>query len=78
MIGRIILAAEQEGDHILLSITDDGGGMDPEKLRGLAVEKGLFDEDAAEPGELFYFITHVPLTRYYSRSGISAIPGMIT
>jgi two-component system chemotaxis sensor kinase CheA len=25
--GKIVLSAEQEGDHILLSITDDGGGM---------------------------------------------------
>lgn len=46
-IGKIILAAEQEGDHILLSITDDGGGMDPEMLRAKAIEKGLFDEDVA-------------------------------
>jgi two-component system chemotaxis sensor kinase CheA len=47
-VGKVILAAEQEGDHILLSITDDGGGMDAEKLRGIAVEKGLMDEDAAQ------------------------------
>ena len=46
--GKVILAAEQEGDHILLSITDDGGGMDPDKLRNIAVEKGLFDQDAAD------------------------------
>lgn len=46
-VGKVTLAAEQEGDHILLSITDDGGGMDPDKLRGIAVEKGLYDEDAA-------------------------------
>jgi two-component system chemotaxis sensor kinase CheA len=45
--GKVILAAEQEGDHILLSITDDGGGMDPDKLRGIAVNKGLMDEDSA-------------------------------
>jgi len=45
--GKIILAAEQEGDHILLSITDDGGGMDPDKLRAIAVSKGVLDEDAA-------------------------------
>ncbi|MBW4964307.1 chemotaxis protein CheA, partial [Sulfitobacter sp. CW3] len=31
--GKVILAAEQEGDHILLSITDDGKGMDPAILR---------------------------------------------
>lgn len=47
-VGKVILAAEQEGDHILLSITDDGGGMDADKLRGIAVEKGLYDEDAAQ------------------------------
>ena len=46
-VGKIILAAEQEGDHILLSITDDGGGMDPQKLRDRAVEKGLYEADAA-------------------------------
>lgn len=45
--GRVILAAEQEGDHILLTITDDGGGMDADFLRRKAVEKGLMDEDSA-------------------------------
>lgn len=46
-IGTVTLAAEQEGDHILLSITDDGGGMDPDALRKIAVNKGIYDEDAA-------------------------------
>ena len=45
--GQIILAAEQEGDHILLSITDDGKGMDPDVLRQKAVEKGMMDEVSA-------------------------------
>ncbi|MFN2308656.1 MAG: chemotaxis protein CheA [Gammaproteobacteria bacterium] len=45
--GTVILAAEQEGDHILLSIEDDGKGMDPEVLRRKAVEKGLLDAEAA-------------------------------
>jgi two-component system chemotaxis sensor kinase CheA len=46
--GTVILAAAQEGDHILLTISDDGAGMDPDVLRGKAVEKGLMDEDAAK------------------------------
>ncbi|WP_438467251.1 chemotaxis protein CheW [Marinomonas sp. PE14-40] len=46
--GKVILSAEQEGDHILLSIEDDGAGMDADKLRQKAVEKGLMDTDAAE------------------------------
>ncbi len=45
--GTVILAAEQEGDHILLSIDDDGKGMDPDVLRGIAVKKGLMDEAAS-------------------------------
>lgn len=45
--GTVKLSAEQEGDHILLAIEDDGAGMDPEKLRRKVVEKGLLDEDAA-------------------------------
>ncbi|MEO9273534.1 chemotaxis protein CheA [Marinomonas sp. 5E14-1] len=47
-VGTVILSAEQEGDHILLSIDDDGAGMDPNFLRGKAVEKGLMDTDAAD------------------------------
>ncbi|WP_017939580.1 chemotaxis protein CheA [Zestomonas thermotolerans] len=46
--GRIVLSAEQEGDHILLSISDDGNGMDANVLRAKAVEKGMLDKDAAD------------------------------
>ncbi|MDT8309864.1 MAG: chemotaxis protein CheA [Methylophaga sp.] len=45
--GNIVLAAAQEGDHILLTIADDGAGMNPEVLRSKAVEKGMMDEEAA-------------------------------
>ncbi|PSU29873.1 chemotaxis protein CheA [Photobacterium lutimaris] len=46
-VGTVLLSASQEGDHILLTIEDDGGGMDPDKLRGIAVERGVMDADAA-------------------------------
>ena len=45
--GSLRLAAEQEGDHILLLIEDDGAGMDADVLRRKAVEKGILDEEAA-------------------------------
>ncbi|EKO3793051.1 chemotaxis protein CheA [Vibrio metschnikovii] len=45
--GKVILSASQEGDHIELAIVDDGGGMDPDKLRAIAVKRGMMDEDAA-------------------------------
>ncbi|MEJ2344752.1 MAG: chemotaxis protein CheA [Gammaproteobacteria bacterium] len=46
-VGRVVLQAAQEGDHILLTIKDDGAGMDPEVLRRVAVEKGVMDVDSA-------------------------------
>ena len=59
--GKVVLSAEQEGDHIVLSITDDGGGMDAAVLRRKAVEKGLMDEEAADrlsDHEAFNLIFH--------------------
>lgn len=47
-VGQVVLSAEQEGDHILLMITDDGKGMDAEVLRNKPVEKGLLERDAAD------------------------------
>jgi two-component system chemotaxis sensor kinase CheA len=45
--GIVRLAAQQEGDHILLTIEDDGAGMDPAKLKKIAIKKGVLDEETA-------------------------------
>jgi len=45
--GTVVLSAQQEGDHILLTIKDDGKGMNADVLRGIAVEKGIMDEESA-------------------------------
>ncbi|GAA0291006.1 chemotaxis protein CheA [Psychrosphaera haliotis] len=47
-MGMVRLSASQEGDHILLTIEDDGKGMDPEKLKEIAINKGVLDPDAAQ------------------------------
>ena len=46
-VGTVTLSASQEGDHILLVIEDDGKGMDPEKLKEIAIKRGVLDVDAA-------------------------------
>ena len=46
-MGTVKLSASQEGDHILLTIEDDGKGMDPEKLKDIAINRGVLDADAA-------------------------------
>ncbi|WP_031433530.1 chemotaxis protein CheA [Methylomarinum vadi] len=45
--GLVVLTASQEGDHILLSIKDDGKGMNADTLRAKVIEKGLMDEESA-------------------------------
>ena len=46
-MGIVKLSASQQGDHILLTIEDDGKGMDAEKLKGIAISRGVLDADAA-------------------------------
>ncbi|HWI51442.1 MAG TPA: chemotaxis protein CheA [Symbiobacteriaceae bacterium] len=45
--GTVILEAFHEENHIIISVRDDGRGMDPQKIRASAVRKGLISEEAA-------------------------------
>src|SRR5690606_31320838 len=46
-MGHVRLSAQQEGDYVSIEIQDDGAGIDPERLRAKAREKGLIDPEAA-------------------------------
>lgn len=46
--GTITLDADQEGNNIVLRISDDGAGMDPDKLKNKAIEKGLLTPEQAQ------------------------------
>ena len=41
------LEARQEGDHIVITVADDGRGMDPEKLRAKALAQGVITAEEA-------------------------------
>ena len=41
--GRVVLAASQRGERIVITVSDDGHGMDPDVLKRKAVEKGVID-----------------------------------
>lgn len=47
-IGRVDLKAYNEGNHIVIEITDDGKGLDAEMLKLKAIEKGLISEKEAD------------------------------
>ncbi|WP_151671513.1 chemotaxis protein CheA [Nitrincola schmidtii] len=72
--GSVLLSAEQEGDHILLIIRDDGAGMDPEKLRRLAVDRGMLDTESAArltDQECFNLIFHAGFSTKTEISDVS-------
>ena len=47
-IGMVELKAYNEGNQIVIEISDDGRGMDPEMLKQKALEKGLISEKEAD------------------------------
>ena len=62
-IGQISLALSQEGNEIVIEMTDDGGGLDYERIRGKAVEQGLLPADE-HPDE-------AALTQFIFQAGFS-------
>jgi two-component system chemotaxis sensor kinase CheA len=46
--GVIKVAARQESDRVIIEITDDGAGVDPQRVRDKAVERGLIPADKAQ------------------------------
>jgi two-component system chemotaxis sensor kinase CheA len=46
--GLISLVAYQKGNHVLIDVTDDGAGMDPERLKAKAIERGILSQVDAE------------------------------
>ncbi|MCI5124864.1 MAG: hypothetical protein D3925_10405, partial [Candidatus Electrothrix sp. AR5] len=46
--GALVLEAFHESDHIVLEITDDGRGIDTQRIRAKALEKGLVRKDELE------------------------------
>lgn len=44
-VGTLVLAAVHEGNQIIISIKDDGNGIDPDRVGRKAIEKGLITEE---------------------------------
>ena len=47
-VGRLSLRAYHEGGHVNIEIVDDGAGIDPERIKAKAVQKGLIRQEQAE------------------------------
>ncbi|MEO2218502.1 chemotaxis protein CheA [Chromobacterium vaccinii] len=69
------LTAEQVGDHILIEITDDGKGMNPDALRRKAIEKGLIDQETANSLDEKQCLQLIFLPGFSTKDQISSVSG---
>jgi len=64
-VGALVMRVEHVGNMVFLELSDDGAGIDHERIRSLAVERGLL------PAERAATATPAELTRLIFRSGFS-------
>jgi two-component system chemotaxis sensor kinase CheA len=69
------LSARQEGDHILITITDDGRGMSPEVLRNKAIQKGLITAEEASALSEDQSLNLVFMPGFSTKDEISSVSG---
>jgi two-component system chemotaxis sensor kinase CheA len=56
----ILLKAWQEANSVMIVLQDDGKGMDPSRLRKIAMDKGLIGENGAQSDEDAYQLVFLP------------------
>ncbi|AXS79157.1 chemotaxis protein CheA [Dechloromonas sp. HYN0024] len=69
------LEARQEGDHIVLIIADDGKGMNAERIRAKAIEKGLISEEDANTLDERQSLNLIFLPGFSLKAQISDVSG---
>lgn len=69
------LSARQEGDHIVITIVDDGRGMRPEVIRNKAIEKGLLTAEMANTLDEKQCLELVFLPGFSTKDEISSVSG---
>lgn len=69
------LSARHEGDHILITIADDGRGMRPEVIRGKAIEKGLLTSEMANTLDENQCLELIFLPGFSTKDEISSVSG---
>lgn len=72
--GKITIKAYHQENHIVVSISDDGQGIDPEKIKKVALSKGVVTEEEAKlmtPRDLIFLIFHSGLSTVKEVTDIS-------
>lgn len=74
-VGTIRLSAQRSGDNVIIEVEDDGAGIDPEKLRESAVQKGFVSEDEAEKMSRNELVSMIFLPGFSTSKEVTEISG---
>ncbi len=72
---QVELSARHEGDHILITIADDGRGMRPEVIRSKAIEKGIITSEVANTLDEDQCLELIFLPGFSTKDEISSVSG---
>ncbi len=71
--GTIELRAEQRGNHIVIEVEDDGAGIDLEKVRQVAIRKGILEADQQVEEQQLLNLLFLP--SFSSRETVNQVSG---
>ena len=73
--GTILLRAFHEGGHVNIEISDDGAGIDPEKIKAKAIQKGLVRPEQAAAMNEWEALRLIFLPGFSTAEAITSISG---
>lgn len=73
--GHVRLSAQQEGDHVMIEVRDDGAGIDPDRIRESAIRKGLIDAESAARLSSDECLQLIFLAGFSTRTEVSDLSG---
>lgn len=74
-MGSITLSARREKQSVLIEVEDDGGGIDPGRMREVAVKKGFFTEDGVQALSDEECVSLVCMPGFTSGDQVTAVSG---
>ncbi|MBF0239204.1 MAG: GAF domain-containing protein [SAR324 cluster bacterium] len=75
LTGNISINVQQTGADFILSISDDGGGMDPETIKKIALEKGLIDTKTANQSSPEAILQMILKPGFTTKKEVTSISG---
>src|SRR5262249_53206983 len=73
--GRVRLRAQSVGNHVVIEVGDDGAGMDEERIRDEAIQRGLITSQKADVLDRRELLNLVFLPGFSTRRQVSELSG---